>query len=119
MFIDARSLSQNTVVETGVCIIGTGAAGITLALSLRNAGFPVAVLESGNFDFDAATQNLYAGEMVGVPNYPPESSRLRFFGGTTNAWAGTCRPLDPEDFERRPAIPLSGWPLRRTPRAVL
>ena len=114
MFIDARSLSQNTVVETGVCIIGTGAAGITLALSLRNAGFPVAVLESGTFDFDPATQNLYAGQMVGIPNYPLDSSRLRFFGGTTNAWAGTCRPLDPEDFERRPAIPLSGWPLRRT-----
>jgi len=114
MFIDARSFSQNTVAETGVCIIGAGAAGISMALSLRSAGFPVAVLESGNFDFELPTQNLYAGEMAGIPNYPLDSSRLRFFGGTTNHWAGTCRPLDPEDFERRAAIPLSGWPLRRT-----
>lgn len=114
MFIDARSLGQNTTLETGVCIIGAGAAGITLALSLRTAGFPVAVLESGGFDFDVATQDLYAGQMVGLPDYPLDKSRLRFFGGTTNHWAGTCRPLDTVDFEPRAAIPLSGWPLRRT-----
>ena len=80
MFIDARSFSQNTVAETGVCIIGAGAAGISMALSLRSAGFPVAVLESGNFDFELPTQNLYAGEMAGIPNYPLDSSRLRFSG---------------------------------------
>ena len=56
MFIDARTLTQNTVVQTGVCIIGAGAAGITLALSLRIAGFPTVVLESGDLDFDETTQ---------------------------------------------------------------
>jgi choline dehydrogenase-like flavoprotein len=113
MFIDARSVAPNTTVETGVCIVGAGAAGISLAMSLRNDGFPVALLESGGFDFDEATQALYVGEMVGVPNYPLQNSRLRWFGGTTNHWAGTCRPLEAIDFEPRAAIPLSGWPLRR------
>lgn len=113
MFIDARTLAQDTVVETGVCIIGAGAAGISLALSLRDAGFPVTVLESGDLDFDETTQDLDAGEIAGVPNYPLDSSRLRFFGGTTNHWAGWCRPLDELDFERRAAIPLSGWPLQK------
>jgi choline dehydrogenase-like flavoprotein len=112
MFIDARSLDGNTVVETGVCIIGAGAAGITLARSLRSAGFPVAVLESGGFEYDEATQDLDAGDLAGVPNYPIDKSRLRYFGGTTNHWAGTCRPLDPLDFEARATIPLSGWPIR-------
>lgn len=113
MFIDARTLAQNTVIQTGVCIIGAGAAGITLALSLRTAGFPTVVLESGDLDFDETTQNLDAGEISGLPNYPLDNSRLRFFGGTTNHWAGWCRPLDTEDFQRHAAIPLSGWPLQR------
>lgn len=114
MFIDGRTVAKDTVIEAAVCIIGAGAAGITLALSLRSAGFPVVVLESGDFEFDEATQALDAGEITGVPNYPLDTSRLRFFGGTTNHWAGWCRPLDTVDFQARAAIPLSGWPFQRT-----
>ena len=39
--------------------------------------------------------------------------RLRYLGGTSNHWDGNCRPLDPIDFEIRPNIPHSGWPLSR------
>jgi choline dehydrogenase-like flavoprotein len=113
MFIDARSLGQNTAIQTCVCIIGAGAAGITLALSLRSAEFPVAVLESGDFEFDEATQDLDTGEVIGLPAQDLYQSRLRFFGGTTNHWGGMCRPLDEEDFQVRDGIPLSGWPIRR------
>jgi len=113
MFVDARTLSAGTAIQTEICIIGAGAAGITLALSLRMAGFRVAVLESGDFNFDPATQELNVGELAGVPNYATDVSRLRFFGGTTNHWAGWCRPLDAIDFEPRTAIPLSGWPFGR------
>ena len=42
-----------------------------------------------------------------------KSSRLRFFGGTTNHWGGYCRPLDPLDFEVRPWVAESGWPFGR------
>jgi choline dehydrogenase-like flavoprotein len=113
MFIDARTIARDAVVQAGVCIIGAGAAGITLALSLRDSGFPVVVLESGDLDFDADTQNLDAGIVAAQSNYPLDVSRLRFFGGTTNHWDGWCRPLDALDFVRRPAIPLSGWPLQK------
>jgi choline dehydrogenase-like flavoprotein len=113
MFVDARTLTADTTIQTGLCIVGAGAAGITLALSLRSAGFPTVVLESGGLEFDAATQDLDAGDLSGVLNYPPDVSRLRFFGGTTNHWAGWCRPLDAVDFEPRAGIPLSGWPIRR------
>jgi choline dehydrogenase-like flavoprotein len=114
MFIDARTVPQDTAVQTGICIIGAGAAGITLALSLRDAGFPIALLESGDLDFDSDTQNLDAGEVGALPNFPLDVSRLRFFGGTTNHWDGWCRPLDALDFQRRAAIPLSGWPLQKS-----
>jgi choline dehydrogenase-like flavoprotein len=113
MFIDARTLPAHTTINPAVCIIGAGAAGITLALSLRSAGFPVALLESGDLDFDESTQDLATGELAGLPARELNQSRLRFFGGTTNHWGGMCRPLDDQDFQPRAAIPLSGWPIRR------
>jgi choline dehydrogenase-like flavoprotein len=39
------------------------------------------------------------------------STRLRYFGGTTNHWAGFCMPFKPEDFEAQPWLPHSGWPI--------
>ena len=38
-------------------------------------------------------------------------SRLRFFGGSTNHWEGSCRTFDPIDFETRSWVPDSGWPI--------
>jgi len=114
MFLDARQVPEGTVVETDICIVGAGAAGITLARDLRSDGFRVVVLESGDLEGDQRTQALYAGENIGVRNHDLDISRLRFFGGTTNHWAGWCRPLDPIDFEARDGIPLSGWPIARS-----
>jgi choline dehydrogenase-like flavoprotein len=46
-----------------------------------------------------------------MPYYDLVDSRLRFFGGTTNIWGGRCAPMDPEDFQARPWVPHSGWPI--------
>lgn len=113
MIIDGRSLPTGTVLETDVCIAGAGAAGITLAREFADARFRVLLLEAGGFEFDTATQDLYRGETAGLPYFPLDGCRLRFFGGSTNHWAGWCRPLDPEDFEARPDIPDTGWPISR------
>ena len=61
MFVDARSVPPGTVIETEVCIVGAGAAGITLAREFINSGFRVALLESGDVDFQDKTQDLYGG----------------------------------------------------------
>jgi choline dehydrogenase-like flavoprotein len=110
MFIDARKVPQGTVIETDVCIVGAGAAGITLAREFIGAHFQVCLLESGGLEFDKDTQSLYQGINVGFPYYNLDALRLRYFGGTTNHWAGACRPLDASDFESRPWVPYSGWP---------
>jgi choline dehydrogenase-like flavoprotein len=112
-FQDARQLSTGTTLETEICIIGAGAAGITLALSLRGAGFRVLLLESGGLESEEATQALYAGDNTGVANFDLDVSRLRFFGGTTNHWAGWCRPLEPEDFTPADPADIRRWPLTR------
>ncbi|HBY96448.1 MAG: GMC family oxidoreductase [Ardenticatenaceae bacterium] len=114
MFIDARTIPDNQVLETDVCIIGAGAAGITLAREFIDRPFRVSMLESGDFEYNQETQSLYEGENVGLPYYPLQASRLRYFGGTTNHWGGTCRPFDDFDFEKRDWIPYSGWPIRRS-----
>src|SRR6185312_3237457 len=113
MFIDARKIPAETTIECDICIIGAGAAGITMARELRGAGRRVAVLESGGFDFDEATQELYAGQVVGRDFSPIDADRLRYFGGTTNHWEGSCKPFDPLDFEKRDWVPYSGWPFGR------
>lgn len=111
MFVDALSLPDGRAVEADVCIIGAGAAGISMAREFIGSRYRIAVLESGGFEFDARTQSLYEGENIGRPTFDVHVNRLRYFGGTTNHWAGHCRPLDPIDFERRDWLPHSGWPL--------
>jgi choline dehydrogenase-like flavoprotein len=113
MLIDARTLPEDTLVEHDICIVGAGAAGITLAQEFDGQPYQVCLLESGGLDFDDATQSLYTGENVGVPYFPLKESRVRYLGGSTNLWGGTSRPLDEIDFEDRPWMPYSGWPFTK------
>jgi len=109
--IETFSVSDDRAVfETEVCILGAGAAGITLARRLSSSGLDVCLLESGGADWEKPLQDLGVGESVGFPYYPLDESRLRLFGGTTAVWGGRVVQLDPIDFERRPWIEHSGWP---------
>ena len=115
MITDALSVQPaGTVLETDVCIVGAGAAGITLAREFVNSRLHVVLLESGAMQPDNATQNLYAGINVGHRYFDPVDCRLRYFGGTTNHWGGWCMPLDPIDFQQRAEFPYSGWPFDRS-----
>jgi len=109
MLVDALKLPADTLVETDICIIGAGAAGITLARELRDRPEQVCLLESGGLDYEEQAQSLYAGENTGLPYFPLKESRGRYFGGSTNLWGGWSRPMDEIDFEHRPWMPYSGW----------
>src|SRR5439155_1019095 len=113
MHIDARTLPNGSVLEADLCIVGAGAAGISMALEWIGSRHKVLLLEGGGLDYEAATQDLYRGESVGLPYYPLQAARLHYFGGTTGHWAGFCSTLDPIDFEKREWVPHSGWPIRR------
>ncbi|HJZ47063.1 MAG TPA: GMC family oxidoreductase [Roseiflexaceae bacterium] len=113
MFIDARTIPNDQTIETDICIIGAGAAGITLARQFSGQPYRVTLLESGGLKPDSATQSLYKGTSTGLPYYPLDAARLRMFGGTTNHWGATCRPFSKIDFEARDWIPNSGWPIRK------
>lgn len=116
MLVDARSVPAGTVIETEVCIVGAGAAGITVAREFTNSSRHVVLLESGDTEFQEATQQLYNGTNIGRRYFNPGDVglRLRYFGGTTNIWGGWCAIPDPLDFETREGVAYSGWPFSRT-----
>jgi choline dehydrogenase-like flavoprotein len=108
MFIDGRTVRETERIECEICIIGSGAAGLSIAAQFIGTGRRLCILESGGFDLDPETQALYEGQMVGLPYFPLDVCRLRYFGGTTNHWGGFCMPFKPEDFEAQPWLPHSG-----------
>ena len=111
MIVDSRSIPLGSRIEADLCIVGAGAAGISIAQRFAGTSTRVVVLESGGEAFEATTQDLSRGENVGLPYFPLDTARLRWLGGTTNHWGGICRPMDPEDFESKAWIPNSGWPI--------
>jgi choline dehydrogenase-like flavoprotein len=112
MIFSAREIPADTQVEADVCIIGAGAAGITLALELSGSKHDIIVLESGDYTDDGQSQTLLRGEISDpTHHYPLQEARSRLLGGTTAIWGGRCLPLDPIDFERRDYVPFSDWPV--------
>lgn len=112
MLIDLALAGAELDARAEVCVIGAGAAGISLTRRLRRAGRSVCLLEAGSLDYEPETQELNAGANLGLPYYDLVDARLRFFGGTTNIWGGRCVPLEPIDFAHRPWVRHSGWPIR-------
>ncbi len=123
MKLDAANLSAGQVLQADLCVIGAGAAGISVARSFAGSSTDVLLLEGGGLQTTERSQALYEGEMATIYREGTRRadydrtyvgrSRLRFFGGTTNHWNGWCRPLEPIDFEARDWVPNSGWPISR------
>lgn len=108
---DAREIESGRTLETEALVVGAGAAGITLARALAARGFWVLLAEGGGAKPDAATQSLYELDCIGYPLRPNHMNRAREFGGSCNLWAGRAMRLQPIDFEARPWVPESGWPI--------
>ncbi|ARV58642.1 GMC oxidoreductase [Nostocales cyanobacterium HT-58-2] len=123
MLINAQTLPTGESIETDVCIVGAGPAGITLAREFTSANFRVCLLESGGLEFDTKTQSLCQGESVGNLFGSLNDQRRLQFGGTANSWKirlGDNQigvryvPLDTIDFEKRDWLPYSGWPFNKS-----
>jgi choline dehydrogenase-like flavoprotein len=112
VIIDTREVPADSTLSCDLCIVGGGPAGITLAHALRGKGLDIILLESGGTEYDAALEDLNRGEVSDLSTHGPlEDYRRRRLGGGTTAWGGRCAPYDAIDFEVRPFVPHSGWPL--------
>ena len=126
MITDILELGEQTQLRGQVVVVGSGIAGSEVATYLARHGQEVILLESGREKFDPKIQALNDVIFLGKrhrdlnPNtyyhryLPPELrgvSRVRQFGGTSNVWTGKWKYLQPWDFEGRPWIANSGWPI--------
>ena len=96
-----------------VCIIGSGPAGISLALQLEKQKIPSLVVEAGGYRWSAESQDIYRGNVIGDKYFDLDIARLRYLGGTSNHWGGWCRQLDEYDFEPKNGVKNTGWPIRK------
>jgi choline dehydrogenase-like flavoprotein len=113
MIQDARTIPENTSLEADLCVLGGGAAGIAVTLEYLKSGRSVILVPGGGPNQTADCIDLYRGTVTpGGSHEPLEENRIRMWGGTTTVWGGRCVPFDPIDFEQRPWIPDSGWPIK-------
>lgn len=110
-FLDAQTLDASADLQAEVCIVGAGAAGITLARYLAQFNIDVLLLESGGLEMEGPTQALYQIEKHGIHYYDMAACRLRYFGGTTNHWAGYCQMPAPHTYAGRPDLGMPAWPI--------
>lgn len=119
MELDAGANGAKGTLETDVCIVGAGPAGLVVAATLAAAGLDVIVLESGGPAHNAEVQELNDGDSSGDPYAGIRVTRQRQLGGTATVWntrmpggvGAKFTPLDPLDFTQRAAQHLSGWPM--------
>lgn len=113
MLIDLNN-TGNQSIQSDVCIIGAGAAGISMAMEFEKLGINTTLLEGGGLTYPKpGTHDLYQGHL-GDKFYPLEASRLRYLGGSTNHWGGWSRQLDDFDFIDKPYYDVKGWPITKS-----
>src|SRR5882724_1713618 len=108
MIKDFLEFNDQTTVNSDLCIVGAGAAGITIAREFLGTARTVVVLESGGLSSDRETHKLYDSEIVGLPHTGIHEGRARVFGGTTTLWGGQALRLSDFDLVKRSWIPFSG-----------
>ena len=110
-FINANQLKQNANIQTDICIIGSGAAGLAVAHGLNHTNLRVLILEAGGLKYE---HELHTDYEYDFPNWfrgEWAATRTRAIGGTTIAWYGRCTQMEPINFEERDWVPNSGWPI--------
>ena len=112
MIDDANLIERGAVLDCDLCIVGAGAAGMTLALQFLRSGKRVLLLESGGLLPEDATQALYEADIADDRLHAPgDKYRARRFGGSTTIWGGRCVPFDRLDFAPRPWVTDHTWPI--------
>lgn len=113
MINDLKSAGHDLVeVETQICIIGAGTAGIFLAQQLRKSGVQVVLLEAG--DAIARPPETIDQRCIqqGIRYRGADSGRSFGLGGTSALWGGQMIPLAPSDVGERSEVGFDAWPIQ-------
>ncbi len=113
MIADIHEFAKESVLRADVCIIGSGAAGITLAREFLGTKYSIILLEAGGNRREEPSQDPYRSLVTGLQHGGIHQGRVRTVGGATTLWAGQALPLFDTDFAKRDWVPYSGWPIDR------
>jgi len=114
MLIDFNQASVSSLPKNAdFCVVGSGPAGMTLALELDRYGRSVILLEGGAVDMSLDSQELYRGDIIGDHYVPLDAARLRYLGGTSGHWGGWCMPLTEFAFQKKPDFEDAYWPIQK------
>lgn len=123
MIIDASEFEFGTNVETDLCIIGAGVAGITIAREFNRSETNLLILESGGMQPPHDSEALNHTTHPSYSDYKIDITRASAFGGSSHLWkipvsddelGVRLRRLDAIDFEKKSWVPYSGWPFSKT-----
>lgn len=103
--------ASEPALDADLCIVGAGAAGLTLASQFLHSSWKVLVLESGLREPDQQAEELNTLACVGLRHDGWREGRVRCFGGTTRVWGGQLLPMRAAEVQARAWVPHSGWPL--------
>src|SRR5579863_1262622 len=94
-----------------VIVVGAGAVGIVLAVTLARAGRRVTLIEAGPAEPPSNYETANAAASTGLPHRGLIGGRMKALGGTTRLWGGQLVPFSPADLaaETWPAKPA--WPI--------
>jgi len=117
MIVDSRNSDQARLVAD-IVIVGTGAAGVTLAGELDDGKRRIVLVEAGGIEIDEEFQPDTFFESIGEPA-DTITDQFHALGGLTRYWTGRVGMMDPIDLAKRPWVDRSGWPLEWSELAAL
>ena len=101
MILDLKTLNAPMELSCDLCVVGSGAAGLTIASEMMSTRLRTVIVESGSLVHEPQTQALYNVDISGLPYPGATEGRFRICGGSTTQWGGQALPLMRLDFERR------------------
>src|ERR1700722_7026498 len=110
MYLDVEATAAACAADWDVIVVGAGAVGLVLSVSLARANLKVLLLESGSTD-NGDAKDLNEVRITGRAHQGAMHGRARVVGGTTTLWGGQLTKFTPYDFSRREIMPDCAWPL--------
>ena len=83
--LNNSKIKNDSILETKVCIIGSGMSAQLIASQLKN--IQIIMVDSGKINYDQKSQSLNQIEEIGMPFRKNSDNRVRQLGGSANLWA--------------------------------